>query len=377
MHAMNPSSSHSKPASEQGAAADLQVWYSRCPVPTPFAIALKLGWLQQALESQHGEKRYAFCSLGDSRDERIRAAHYTHAHVDVFRHGGNIPPIWARSRGADTRLLGISWVTMRQQVQVLGESGIRTPADLAGKRLLIQRNDNDVIDYWRASTLRTYEAALASAGLGLADVRWVEQVSRVGARHRPTDALSPDGHLWTVDRSLARRRELLLPLVRGEVDAIATQAHYGVEFEGLIGARTIFDRSLAAASLDRVNNDTPDVLTASARLARERPEIVQTVLLQLLRARDWARSRRSEVVQLMAQEFKTSEALVDASWGEDLISGLDLASTPEKVAAVQSQHDFLLAHGFIDQPFELNEWMDASPLRHAEEIHAARAGAAA
>ncbi|MFT4266337.1 MAG: ABC transporter substrate-binding protein [Xenophilus sp.] len=352
------------------AAADAAVWYSRCPVPTPFAVALKLGWLQQAVEALHGPQRYAFCSLGDSRDERIRAAHFTHEHVDVFRHGGNIPPIWARSRGADTRLIGISWVTMRQQVQVLGESAIRTPADLKGRRLLIQRNDNDVVDYWRASTLRTYEAALKSAGLGLDDVQWVEQVSQVGGRRRAADTPSPDGHLWTNDRGFARRRELLLPLMRGEVDAIATQAHYGVELEGLIGARTIFDRSLSADRLDRVNNDTPDVLTVSARLLRERPEVVQAVLLQLLRAGDWARSHRSEVVQLMAQEFKTSEALVDASWGEDLTSGLDLDLTPEKVAAVQSQHDFLLEQGFIDRAFDLGAWIDPEPLRRARQAHA-------
>lgn len=351
--------------------APLQVWYSRCPVPTPFAVALKLGWLQHALEAQDAPGRYEWCSLGDSRDERIRAAHYTHAHVDVFRHGGNIPPIWARAHGADTRLIGISWVTMRQQVQVLADSGIRSPADLKGKRLLIQRNDNDVIDYWRASTLRTYEAALRSAGLSLDDVQWIEQTSQVGARHKPGDALSPDGSLWTNLRSQARRRELLLPLVRGEVDAIATQAHYGVEFEGLIGARTVFDRSLAEDPAERVNNDTPDVLTVSGRLLRERPEIVQTVLRQLLRARDWARSHRTEVVQLMAQEFKTSEALVDASWGEDLTSGLDLDLTPRKVAAIQSQHDFLLRQGFIDQAFNLAEWIDESPLREAQRAHAA------
>lgn len=346
------------------------IWYSRCPVPTPFAIALKKGWLQQAVQGLEGEHVLRWCSLGDSREARIRDAHYTHAEVDVFRHGGNVPPLWARAQGADTVVLGISWITMRQQVQVLSNSGIHAPADLKGKRLLIQRNDNDVIDYWRASTLRTYEAALRSAGLSLDDVQWVEQVSHVGAKQRHADPLSPDGSLWTADRSLLRRRELLLPLVRGEVDAIATQAHYGVEFEGLIGARTIFDRSLADAPLERVNNDTPDVLTVSGRLLRERPHIVQAVLRQLLRARDWAQSHRDEVIHMFAQEFKTSETLVESSWGADLLSGLDLSLSTEKIQALQAQHDFLLQHGFIQQGFDLETWIDPQPLQLAEHSHA-------
>ena len=353
------------------AAFDRDVWYSRCPVPTPFAVALKQGWLHDALAGQDGGASVPWRSLGESRDDAIRNAHFTHAKADVFRHGGNIPPLWARSEGAETRLLGVSWVTMRQQVQVLPDSGIRSPADLAGRRILIQRSPAASIDYWRASTLRTYEAALASAGLGLADVQFVEQISQVGSQPGAQAKLSPDGSLWTADRSLARRRELLLPLVRGEVDAIATQAHYGVEFEGLIGATTIFDRSLAPDRLDRVNNDTPDVLTVSANLIEQRPEIVERVILQLLRARDWARAHRVEVVRLMAQEFKTSEALVDQSWGDDLADGLDIDLGEESLAALQSQNDFLLRHDFISRPVDLKAWIDSRPLEAAHARYAA------
>lgn len=359
---------------------DASIWYSRCPVPTPFAIALKKGWLHEAFSQSSASSScdaLAWRSLGESRDEKIRAAHFTHAHADVFRHGGNIPPIWARAHGADTRVIGVSWVTMRQQVQVMPDSGIHCPADLAGKRILIQRNDNTSVDYWRASTLRTYEAALASAGLGLSDVTFVEQVSSVGAKPAADAALSADGSLWTADRSLLRRRELLLPLVRGEVDAIATQAHYGVEFEGLIGARTIFDRSLSANPSDRVNNDTPDVLTVSSSLVEQRPEIVERVIVELLRARDWARTHRAEVVHLMAQEFKTSEVLVEQSWGDDLVDGLDLDFTPQKIAALQSQHDFLLRHNFISQAVDIASWIDHAPLARAKERYTQASGIAA
>jgi ABC-type nitrate/sulfonate/bicarbonate transport system substrate-binding protein len=354
----------------QNTSAHDTVWYSRCPVPTPFAIALKKGWLHQAVSDASHCDQLTWRSLAESRDEKIRAAHFTHAHADVFRHGGNIPPLWARSLGADTRLIGVSWVTMRQQVQVLSDSGIYTPADLAGKRILIQRNANTSVDYWRASTLRTYEAALASAGLTLADVTLVEHVSHVGAKPASNTALPSDGSLWTADRSLLRRRELLLPLVRGEVDAIATQAHYGVEFEGLIGARTIFDKSQSVHHLDRVNNDTPDVLTVSASLIEQKPDVVHQVLLQLLKARDWAKTHRAEVIQLMAQEFKTSEVLVEQSWGDDLVDGLDLNLSEDNIAALQSQQEFLLHHGFITHAVDLEQWIDREPLARALAAHA-------
>lgn len=311
------------------AAVDRDVWYSRCPVPTPFAVALKQGWLHDALAGQDGGASVPWRSLGESRDDAIRNAHFTHAKADVFRHGGNIPPLWARSEGAETRLLGVSWVTMRQQVQVLPDSGIRSPADLAGRRILIQRSPAASIDYWRASTLRTYEAALASAGLGLADVQFVEQISQVGSQPGAQAKLSPDGSLWTADRSLAPDR------------------------------------------LDRVNNDTPDVLTVSANLIEHRPEIVERVILQLLRARDWARAHRVEVVRLMAQEFKTSEALVDQSWGDDLADGLDIDLGEESLAALQSQNDFLLRHDFISRPVDLKAWIDPRPLEAAHARYAA------
>lgn len=343
-----------------------EVWFSRCPVPTPFSLALRLGWFEREFAQ---DPNVLWRSLGESSEEVVRNAHFTHAQADVFRHGGNVPAIWARAQGADTRLIAISWVTMRQQVQVLPESGIRSAADLAGKRLLLQRHVDASIDYWRASTLRTYEAALASAGLGFDDVSFVEQPSIVGARTGRAVNPSADGAIWDAERSEARRRELLLPLLRGEVDAIATQAHYGVELEGLIGARTIFDRSLSAEARDRINNDTPDVLTVSASLIARRPEIVTRVLLQLLRARDWAAARRDAVVQAMASEFKTSETLVERAWGDDLLDGLDIALEPHKVDAIREQQRFLLAHGFIEQAFDVEQWIDRRPLEIATRLH--------
>lgn len=80
------------------------IWYTRCPVPTPVGLATQLGLLDTAFAAE-GIK---LNSIIDSKDRSIRSSHFDH-HLDYsFRHGGNVPPIRARSEGNPTRLVGIT-----------------------------------------------------------------------------------------------------------------------------------------------------------------------------------------------------------------------------------------------------------------------------
>ncbi|HXZ09102.1 MAG TPA: ABC transporter substrate-binding protein, partial [Paraburkholderia sp.] len=60
-------------------------------------------------------------------DVTIRRSHFTHSQPWSFRQGGNIPALWARSQGSDTRLIGLSWVDEFQALITLDRQLEATP----------------------------------------------------------------------------------------------------------------------------------------------------------------------------------------------------------------------------------------------------------
>ena len=77
------------------------LWYTRCPVPTASGIALDLGWLGD----EFGRSGIALKSILDSDDPKIQISHFSHTLPGLFREGGNIPAIWARSAGSTDDLI--------------------------------------------------------------------------------------------------------------------------------------------------------------------------------------------------------------------------------------------------------------------------------
>jgi ABC-type nitrate/sulfonate/bicarbonate transport system substrate-binding protein len=148
-----------------------RLWYTRCPAPTPFGIAIQQGWLQEEFRAENIDVR----ALQDASDPAIRQSHYTHSQPRSFRQGGNIPALWARANGADTRVIGLSWVDEFQGLVALPSSGIHTPADLRGRRFGLPRNTRtQVVDFHRATALRGFVTLLDAVGLTLDDVELVE-----------------------------------------------------------------------------------------------------------------------------------------------------------------------------------------------------------
>ena len=98
-----------------------EVWYTRCPVPTPVGLAAQLGYLEENFRKDGVTLK----SIIDSPDRNIRQSHFNHTLDWSFRHGGNVPPIRARSEGRKTRLVGITWTDEFQAIITLPGSGIR------------------------------------------------------------------------------------------------------------------------------------------------------------------------------------------------------------------------------------------------------------
>ncbi|MGR7001861.1 hypothetical protein ACU686_33880 [Yinghuangia aomiensis] len=76
------------------------VWYTRCPVPTASGLALHRG----TLAAEFTGDGLAFGVLQDGPAELARH-HFDHQLVGLFREGGNVPALAARSEGAPSRLI--------------------------------------------------------------------------------------------------------------------------------------------------------------------------------------------------------------------------------------------------------------------------------
>jgi ABC-type nitrate/sulfonate/bicarbonate transport system substrate-binding protein len=261
-----------------------------------------------------------------------------------------------------------------QPILALPESGIRDVRDLRGKRLLVMTRPESEIDFWQAVTLRVYETALAAADMSLDDVTLVRVPSARPDVVRADASANNPRSLWPLQAMSALNRETLLPLVRGEVDAAASQGHNAMQLAALLGATIVFDQAALPGAQERVNNDVPDALTVSADLLDDEPDFVIDVLAALLETEAWARGHETEAVKLLAPELNIAEQLLGIAYGGAIGPGAALDLSVERLEAIGAQKEFLLRHGFITRDFDLDRWVDPQPLAAARQRLAARAG---
>src|SRR4051812_7488958 len=119
------------------------LWYTRCPVPTPLGIAAQLGWIEQEFRPDGITVR----TLQDETDPSLRESHFDHKLENSFRQGGNIPAIWARAAGRDTKVVGLTWTDEAQVILTLPKRGISSVSELKGARLGVATRPHDKIDF--------------------------------------------------------------------------------------------------------------------------------------------------------------------------------------------------------------------------------------
>ncbi|CDP51473.1 Dibenzothiophene desulfurization enzyme B [Devosia sp. DBB001] len=329
-----------------------EIWYTRCPVPTPVGLAAQLGYLEQAF----GAQGIALKSIIDSPDRDIRQSHFNHTLAWSFRHGGNVPPIRARSEGKKTRLAGITWTDEFQAIITLPSTGIRSIKDLKGRRFGVERRpDGIIVDFQRAIALKGLVSALSLEGLTTTDVEIVEVL-------RPDSVLDSheDPALFGLKRRQSHFHEVAA-LIKGEVDAIYVKGTPGIAIANFIGAVQVAEFGFHPDPKIRVNSGSPRLLTVDEQLAEERPDLVVTLIETIHRASAWAEANPEDTVRFIARESSASEEQVLASNGRDVHRHLGLSLNPELVDAVGYYKDFLRQWGFLAGDFDVREWADHRP----------------
>lgn len=348
------------------------LWYTRCSIPTPLGVGAQLGYYAQEFEPDG----IAIRSLQESSDPAQQASHFEHTLPHSFRLGGAVPPIWARAKGQDTRVIGISWIDEYQALITLPGSGIRTVKDLKGRRLGLplrrDRSDRaDSVDVARASALRGFLVALELAGLSAADAEWVDIAGRGSA--------TGEGDVAAPDTSVRRRQahsytEAALALVRGEVDAIYVKDVRGAETAHLLGARVVIDLGFHPDPYVRINNCAPRPLTVNAATLAEHPDLVRRFLRRVTDVGHWARRHPAEAVRQIAIETNWTEPWVRFAYGGQVHESLGVDLSERSVWGLQVFKDFLWAQGFLKADFPLEDWIDPAPLaslQDARELAAA------
>ncbi|HEY8353426.1 MAG TPA: ABC transporter substrate-binding protein [Methylophilaceae bacterium] len=331
------------------------LWYTRCPVPTGLGIAVQKGWLEESF----GRHCTRIESLRESNDRSVRESHFDHTLTNSVRHGGNIPAIWARSIGRETRVLGLSWADEAQLILTLPSSGIRSVRDLKGRRFGLPKWVNVQIDFTRAQALRGLENALKLEGLTVADVEIVDYT--IESSYSDVPASSKDGIFVFSSRSSGHNEELV-GLLRGEVDAIFLKGASASQLAHQFGLVTVIDTGTHPDPLIRANNGTPRTLTVDKHLLDHHFDAAVRIVEQVLRAEEWARAHPEETRRFIARETNSSEYWVSVAYGQDAHERLRTDFSKQSIEGLQDFINFLHRWEFIPNAFKVEDWIDPRPL---------------
>ncbi|NVZ86497.1 MULTISPECIES: ABC transporter substrate-binding protein [Pseudomonas] len=330
------------------------LWYTRCPVPTGLGIAVQKGWLQATVGALGTEVQ----SLRESDDKAVRESHFDHTLRNSVRHGGNIPAIWARAQGRETRVIGLSWADEVQLILTRQDSGIKTVKDLKGRTFGLPDWAGAQIDFTRAQALRGLENALSLEGLKVGDVKLKN--FRYGGTFSDTPVRSIAG--TPVTQKVTERNLELIGLLQGEVDAIFLKGAHAAQQAHDFGLHTVIDTGSHPDPLIRSNNGTPRTLAVDLNLLENHFDVASGILDSVLRAEQWAHTHPEETRRYLAQETNSSEYWVTAAYGNDAHLRLRTGLDEQAIAALQDFTHFLHRWRFIPNSFDVREWIDARPL---------------
>lgn len=343
------------------------LWYTRCPVPTGLGIAVQKGWLQDTVGALGTQVR----SLRESSDKAVRESHFDHSLRNSVRHGGNIPAIWARAQGRETRVIGLSWADEVQLILTRADSGIKTVKDLKGRRFGLPDWACAQIDFTRAQALRGLENALRLEGLQVGDLQLVN--FRYEGTFSDPQVRSVNGTPVSTQRVEGRNLELV-GLLRGEVDAIflkgASAARQAHEF----GLHTVIDTGSHPEPLIRSNNGTPRTLAVDLNLLDNHFDVASGILDSVLRAEHWAHTHPEETRRYLARETNSSEYWVSAAYGDNAHLRLRTELDEQAIDALQDFTHFLHRWRFIPNGFDARDWIDRRPLDALQDRTTALAG---
>ena len=326
-----------------------EVHYTICPVGNSSYLAANSGHLAEGL-SKLGVTPVLLQSL----PEPFWKAHFDYQDPILFREGGNIPPLWAKSNGAEVVLIGLTLLEQKQYIIVRADSPIDDVEQLRNYKIGIPVHPDALIDFHKATAEHGFALALAAHGVSLGEANFV---------HIHVNGNFVAGPIWARRRSEPAE---VTALDASEVDAIYVKSSLAQKLLDTGKYRVIFDVAANPTQLSPINNEYPNALTVSRFLADEHPEIVVAYVKELLLAAERAKARRASALDLLAkQTYGTVGQLVSAH-SNGFFTRLAPNLSDESLDALEGQKRFLLDQGYLDRNFDLASWADDSFLKAAQ-----------
>lgn len=332
------------------------LWFTRCAgngrggVPTATGIASQLGWLSEEFSRDAIRVR----ALQDEDAAALRHNHYDHQLPNLIREGGNLFSLPARAQGANTRLIGLTWIEEGQFILVRKDANIQTPQDLKGKRLSLPVfNPQDIAENKRGRSisrymsLQGYKGALNSVGLSLDDIQLVETGSEDGRNDFFAGAQA---------------------LLDGKLDGLYVKGGSAVDKARELGLVVGIDLDKLPERRFRVNNGTPRPITVHQDLLDNHFDIVVRFLAQTLRAAEWAKTNLDGVYDALHKETGASREGLEGAYRDGFHLSLAPDLSQERVELFRLQKNFLLTHGVLDRDFDFDAWIDYRPLAAAQQL---------
>ncbi len=321
------------------------IHYSRCRmVPTPSALSSALGLLsdwgpgkpETAVQVEFGDF--------DHKDDRL-----------WMRHAGSTKGTWARSDGADTRVVALSGWQSHEPVHVLAASEIRRVEDLRGRRVAVPRVPGRVFDVDRHVFLVPLHVCLSSAGMGL---QHVELVDALFERPKIQDA----GTVEPVNFFEHAADLFATQLFEGHVDA----------FVGPLPPHLVADARLRVLYDPRTDprpmaRGEQRALTVSGALLREHRHVVVQAVARLLQAGRWAATHPDQVAGHVARELHVRPGAL-AARQIDFGDWSTIDCIPEQIDRLRARKDALLAMGSLHRDFDVLAWVDPDVVREARAL---------
>ncbi len=325
-----------------------EIYFTPCPVEVLSHVAFHAGFFAESFRGTGSELRH-ISSLPTAEWDN----HFTHRHPHFIRDGGNIPPIWARSRGVDTYAIGVTFAH-RRQVMLTRKDSLDSVADLAGKRLALPKREGELIDFWRATLLRGSLSVLEIHGLTGEDVTFVD----IPVSERYLDEKTDGNSIWTHrSRAGAFHEQEILALQKGLVDAVYTEGSRVVDLERLPDLRVLYNLSDHPEVQRKTNICMPCIITCSGELARSYPDLVFAYMNGLKRAAEWAKTHREELLNIWARELYLDRECVERTFPQHVNELLTPRLDQMALIALESQIHFLFEHGFILEEFDPSDWI--------------------
>lgn len=325
------------------------LWYTRCPVATATGVALEKG----LFDAVFADVGVDFRNIRELGAERMLKTHFDHTLENSVREGGAIPPIWARSRGADTALLGLTWVRDALVFLVRADSPYQRFTDLAGARCSLPRHPRILTDFMRANTERGFLCALAEHGMTPDDVRFVDTVVDEDFKAVANPAAGAARQRYESDLFDAE----LAALFEGRVDVIFAKNGQAARLLRLHGARIrpIYDL-LDAREEDHIINGNPRIVTISRNVLHEAPEIAVRYVQGLLRGAAYAAAHKQETTEIWAAEMGLTPQDVAQTYRGEYHTTVWPSLSEAMRHRLREQIAFLRERGYLDADVDIEAW---------------------